>query len=569
MDRLRAVVDNIARQLSGMSVTQRLLVGALATVVVMTLFIVNRYAGRDAKVELLTDYTPEQQKQAVAFLRTSGYDYEDRGGRIYVNPMDQYTILATMSEQDVLPDDTSILFGNLVEKQTMWQTTRQHRELSNIALQNELGRFLAKWRDIKDARVFIDAPEPNGLGGSTRRPTASVTLLTRSGGAIDQKTVDAAAEFISGAKAGLLASDVRVIDGTTGQQRRATSKEDGIPTTYIETQEKFEQRTRDKLMDLLSYIPGVVVAVTAQVDVSQTHSESTRYLEKNDGTVSVPAKSTSNESTSETQSNGGQPGLQSNVGMSINQGSGGDGSKTSEERREQEFESKIGHQSEKSFNPRGYPTRLVATINVPRGYVMKYVQATKPDQQLDPADPATQTLIDDTWKTVQNDIKASVKPHITIVSAEPGLPAVRDEDVQVALIPVDDAGYSGGGGSATGGGGGGGLGLVMGPIGNLIETIVIGVLAFLSLGMMVMMVKKATRPRELPSAEELAGVPPELRVDSELVGEVESGDLALSAIEVDEQEVRVDKMLDEISELAKTTPEEATKVLNTWLSNED
>jgi flagellar biosynthesis/type III secretory pathway M-ring protein FliF/YscJ len=83
------------------------------------------------------------------------------------------------------------------------------------------------------------------------------------------------ASLVAGARSGLRAENVSVVDGVTGQQRRATDESMMAAGTYLDHRTKVERDTLRKLEGLLSYIPGVIVAVTAEVDVSRV-SEQTR-----------------------------------------------------------------------------------------------------------------------------------------------------------------------------------------------------------------------------------------------------------------------------------------------------
>jgi flagellar biosynthesis/type III secretory pathway M-ring protein FliF/YscJ len=95
---------------------------------------------------------------------------------------------------------------------------------------------------------------------------------------------------------------------------------------------------------------------------------------------------------------------------------------------------------------------------------------------------------------------------------------------------------------------------------------VLGVLALVSLAMMAMLVRKATKKAELPTAEELVGIPPALQADGDLYGEADEGDVPMSGIELDEEQVRSSKMLEQVGELVKSSPETAAGLLQSWIS---
>ena len=103
---------------------------------------------------------------------------------------------------------------------------------------------------------------------------------------------------------------------------------------------------------------------------------------------------------------------------------------------------------------------------------------------------------------------------------------------------------------------------------GMIEKAVLGVLAVVSLFMMVGMVKKAGKRVELPPIEELVGIPPSLLAESDLVGEAGESDGVLEAVEVADDEFESTRMLEQIRELVKNQPDDVSNVIRRWV-NED
>jgi flagellar biosynthesis/type III secretory pathway M-ring protein FliF/YscJ len=104
---------------------------------------------------------------------------------------------------------------------------------------------------------------------------------------------------------------------------------------------------------------------------------------------------------------------------------------------------------------------------------------------------------------------------------------------------------------------------------GLIKTVSLGALAVVALALMLNMVRKAGKSRELPSAEELVGIPPALQPGSDVVGEADEGDTAMLGIEIDDDSLKTTKMLDEIGTLVKNNPDTAASVFSRWLSEEE
>jgi flagellar biosynthesis/type III secretory pathway M-ring protein FliF/YscJ len=92
------------------------------------------------------------------------------------------------------------------------------------------------------------------------------------------------------------------------------------------------------------------------------------------------------------------------------------------------------------------------------------------------------------------------------------------------------------------------------------------VLAIASLFFMFNIAKKASVRENLPTAEELAGVPPKLESDdAEIVGEADEATPALEGMELDDDSLRRAQMLEQLNELADRDPVEIAGILRRWM----
>jgi flagellar biosynthesis/type III secretory pathway M-ring protein FliF/YscJ len=103
----------------------------------------------------------------------------------------------------------------------------------------------------------------------------------------------------------------------------------------------------------------------------------------------------------------------------------------------------------------------------------------------------------------------------------------------------------------------------------MVEMIVLGVLALVSVGMMFSMVKRAGKKVDLPTAEELVGLPPALDVAGDMVGEADESDSPMAGIEISDDEVKLQKMREQVAELIAQNPESAASLIGRWISEEE
>jgi flagellar biosynthesis/type III secretory pathway M-ring protein FliF/YscJ len=561
MEQLRRALEYIRHHLSGLDTSKKLLIASLAVIMLMTLFVVSQYAGRPRFVPLMPGMSTEDQAPAVALLRTGNRDFQIApGGDILVRAADRDEIIAQLGESGQMPADTVILFNNLIESQSWTNSRTQNEQLYLLALQNELSRRISDWSVIHAATVVIDAPEPRGVGAGVRRPTAAVTATSANGSTLGQDTVDAIARYVAGAKAGLTPDNVEVVDGATGRARKVRQDDDIDASSYLEAARAVEKLFKDRIYALVSDIPGVVVEVTAGVDVTRRTRTEERVLPKGEGTESLVRRESSKSFESQGATSGAEPGIRSNTGADIRRaGAGATGAVESTD--EIEFDSFPGRTQEQIVDPRGNPTRLVATINVPRDHVIALMPGSSDDA--DGAGP-TEEEIDQFWALERERIRERVDPHLQATGPDG---EVVQGSVVVALVSSPIGPAPAGAGMPTLGGGGSMS--LLGLSGGLVDKVVLVALAGVALAMMLMMVRRSSKRMKLPSAEELVGIPPTLGAGDDIVGEADVSDSPLAGIEIGEDQLRSQKVLEQVAKLIGENPELAGGMLGRWVAAEE
>ncbi|MEX0887711.1 MAG: hypothetical protein WD009_14870 [Phycisphaeraceae bacterium] len=469
-------------------------------------------------------------------MRLAGYGIETRreGGQLYVPHGDHERAISRLVQDDLLSADTAAAFNDLIERQSPWQTDRQSERAYLIAKQRVLGQIIAKMRGVERADVLISMPQDRGFGRTHVQPSASVTVWQRGGRRVDDAMVDSIARLVAGSVAEMTPPDVSVTDGNHGRTRTVADSDDILPTETLELVQQLEAYHRDKILGVLGYIRDVIVAVNVRVDpVNRTVEEAYDYEERE------PLEREEIETiTREDVRQGGEPGPQSNVGLDI-AGGGAEGMREQIERQTTAFRDKplilrshstrAGHQVE----------QINVTVNVPRGYFVELFKAGNPDADA-PTDADLQPLMDAHLER----IRAQVEPLIV---------AEADGQVQAHMIP-DSSVHA-----ATATGPDVGVGVMM--VTQWAAPAGVGLLAVVSLALMLLMVRKATQKPELPGVEELSGYTPAANED-ELVDEA---DAPMAGVELDEREVASRRVAEQISDMVKANPGEAGQLLSRWM----
>lgn len=573
MEQLRSLLIKINQYLSGLTASQKMLIGSLAVIMLMSLFLVSQYAGNAKLKTPFKDASPERQQAIYTLLKTrmQNVGMSEGAGDVTI-PADKVSeAFAIVAEGGQLTGDSNLTFESLIENQSPWLSREQNKQQMAIVKMSELSKLISRFSSIRSAQVVIDVPETSGLGRAVRKANAQATVFPN-GGVLTQTQVDSIAGLIAWSVAGLSTEEVRVIDGTNGRQHKATSEDDLLLSTYFDVMVKYENKIRQQLLEHLAFIPGVMVAVTAQVDVTRHSTEENRYLPDGDGSLAMVRSEDSNSIEQENITNSAEPGVRSNQPLDVNRGAA-KGTKSEQKEERTESENFAGTTRDVIHDPGGYPTKLAVSVNVPRTYVKQLlVAAAGPvaDGQ-EPTEP-TEKEITDRFLKEQKQIEQSVEHLMGIVSMNPGN---AQSSAVVSLIPVDltfpsggpgGVGTFGGSGGRVGGGGVGGTSLLAG---GLLDKAILGGLAMFAMVMMVMMVRRAGKRVPLPSPEELVGVPPALQTNSDVIGEADESEAPMTGIEIGEDDVKSQKMLEQVSDMVKESPDVAGKLLGRWIALDD
>ena len=541
MEWIQKWTAQIRAQLSKLTVSQKLLIGTLLVVIPIMLLLVVRYASTPQMAPVLDQpMDPARLGRVTRHLDATGVAYRTEGNRVLVPIEQRRRVAATLAARQMLPEDTSAGFGAIVESQSWWRSSEQNRQMYDIALQNELARVLRENPWARDATVIISRPRERGFGATTQRPTASVNVVMERG-RLDQRKVNAIAGLISGAVAEMRPEDVVVVDALAGRQWKPGAADEMLPTDYLELVGKLEQRYEQKINDALNYIDGLLVAVNVQVDLTRKVTDTTSYSREDSVELLVSEHSMEQQTTDLEE--GGQPGVRSNTGATI-AGAGGEGRTSVTEESETTFEPYAGRTHVSAEHPGGVPTRISATVNLPRSFFVGLFNEGKGEDAPEPTDEALAPLIEERTEQVRREVAAlisSKNPGEVVVGVYP--------DDGVAAAPAAEPTPPVGEGVVAG---------------SYAKSIGLGVLALVSLGMMMLMVRKAAQRPRTPTAEELAGIPPSASSEYESVGEAGEADPALAGVEVDDETLRHRKLTEQVSTMVESDPAQIATLIQHW-----
>tara|TARA_R110000868_G_scaffold411617_1_gene706227 strand:- start:309313 stop:311052 length:1740 start_codon:yes stop_codon:yes gene_type:complete len=573
MDQLRKIFENAGTYIGKMTASQKLLLGSLAVIAAMTMFLVSQYASKPTLVDLMAE---TGDTMTMSSLRAAGIEAQVVDGKIQVPPSQRSGAIAVLAQAGQLPGDTTLLFNNLIGSQDWKASKEQHRQSRTIALQNELSRTITQFRFVNKASVILDIPESSGLGRAVRVPSASITMFSNGGSQLGQDTVDAAAGMVIGAVSGLSPKNIQVIDGSTGQPRTVSSADSRLSSKYLDQAQTVGDGKKHQIQEMLGHIPGVIVSVTAMVDVTRVDSIEQAYSKIDEGSISAVKSTGSAEDTMQQASRGAEPGVRSNQTASINTG-GGSGNSSNSAETIKEYDNQFGYITKNTVDPRGMPTHIRASIMVPEEYIRELLTNSRSASAGEgEPEPVTDEDIREKFEGMDGNsgfkslIVKQVAPHLMGQAPDGSMIA---GDVVVSMAPIGDS-YRRVGQMQSAGfmgsimGSGGGSSVMLGN-GNLVETVLVGVLAAVSILMMLMMVKRSSRSIELPSAEELVGLPPQLEGANDMIGEADESDSAMTGIEIEDAMVQIRQLREQVGELITADPDSAAGLVERWAEIEE
>jgi flagellar M-ring protein FliF len=535
---------------SQLTPSQKWLIGAIGIILLFTSFFILQYAAAPNRV-VISQFAQNRGQEAHDKLVGANIDAKLDYGQLTVPRSQEFEAHAVLAEQNLLRPDTSQAFTKLIEAQSPWLNPRQNKQAFLVAQQQVLASVIQKMRGVESADVMIAMPEAERFGRNYSRPTASVNVVMKGAKTVDRELVAAVANLVSGAVHEMTPQDVNVIDALGGRSYTVDSPDELTPQRKLMMVRQIEEEFYQKVRSLLQYIPGVIIAVRVETD-SIIRKRTEQYeIEKNEPL----RRQLEMEERRENTSRPAAPGARSNTQVSIETTTTGVATIETKTMTDTEFGSKAltGHtQTEESGQN---ATQVNVAVNVPRSFITALYKQQNPNAADMPDDAALKPIIDQILPQVEKQVGELVSTPKT-----PGVvnvAMVYDKQYTLAMFGGAEEPAA----ASTVGG------LLAGETGKLV---MLSALGLVSLALMFGMVRKALRNPPMPTAEELAGVPPTLPGDDEeLVGEVDVHDASMAGVELDEDEMRVHKLAEQIAELISNNPDEAGSLFTKWVNPDE
>jgi len=544
MDLIKAQLARIQQQLAGLSATQRMLTLTLVAIMIGTLAWWAKYAG-DPEMEpvLNQSLSAEEITSIKSQLDVRGFNATVVGDKVLVPADRKWEALAELGQSHALPADTKTGFDEIITKMSPWDPSSKTDRMWNEARQRTLAQIIRRFHGVDSATVLIDSPEHRSFTNPTE-PSATVSIMTRGGEKMNAKQVGGAADLICGATSGLKRSRVTVVvDGVPYPVADKDGDQFMAGGDIIEQRRAIEKMFEEKIRHQLEFIPQVLVSVTIDLNTKTTQEQKHTVDIKNTLQVEQETSESSDENKSPAQT-GGEPGVLPNVGVALNS-NGGDGGGNTHTENKSMFKVDPSTTDTITKMPAGDGTVTAATVRVPRSWFVNVYKTQNPGAK-DPDDAALAAVVAPELTRIRNDVKKC-----TGLKNEEDVAVETYMDVSPMLaMAVEDKS------SAP---------MVAGVTSHGKE-IAVGGLALMSLMMVMMMVRKSGVPAPVVAVAQEIREAHEIDAGEEVAGEVGSSHTMLDAMELDDDAVKTQQMLDQVSTMVKENPESAANLVRRWLN---
>lgn len=429
MDFLNQAINQVSDLFRSMTPGARITAGLLLAVVVTSFGYLFQYqtAAPDEFLfggQFLTDGQINQMEAAMA--QTGLNDYERQGNRILVPRGRRADYLAAIADGGALPPNFHNYLENALSGGSPWDSSEQTRERLKIARQQMLSDIIRHMNWVQDAVVLYDEQQNRGLR-RTKLVTASVSVTPALGEALDPRRARELQRLVAHSVVGMRPEDV-VITSLGGENMGGDSTifPEAFENQYYQTRVAYELRKKEQIRQVLSYIPGIRVEVSAELD--DTIHETVQNLKPDNKGTAIRSLTVDELSESGTRDGGGPPGVTAqgpNRQGLLPQVAQRDSTKTS--KSTEELNNIVG-QEQRAMQRSGFtPKTDWATIAVPRSYIESIWKQRNPEAK----EPPKLEDLTSVQQAVTTQIEEAVLPLLTRQNKG------EDEYKQVRVAIVD------------------------------------------------------------------------------------------------------------------------------------
>ncbi len=294
---------------------------ALAVGIVVSMAGVFYWASRTTYSNLMTNLAPEDSTAVIRYLREKRIPFvvDESGRSISVPPEKVYDLRLELASSGLA--QTGVVGNEIWDKQSFGATSTMNRINENRAKEGELVRTINHIRGIERSRVHLAIPQKSAFLEDEKRPTASVVLDLAPNFNPTEDQIRGIQRLVASSVQSMEPNAVSIISGA-GKPLSQNNDDPAaaFAAATLDYQRKFEKKTEDKVIALLSTVVGdgrVKATVNADFDFSRVAETQTLVDGENSAVRTVSKDKDTMEGNRPLP--GGQPGVKSQVPGAENQ----------------------------------------------------------------------------------------------------------------------------------------------------------------------------------------------------------------------------------------------------------
>src|SRR5579884_2965194 len=287
---LTAIRDQFTRIWANMGRVQKISVGAILAVAVVSLGVFMFMSSRPNYVTVFSNLTDQDAAAIVNKLKATKIPYETAdGGKTIKVPREKADDVRLSVAASGLPQ--SGVVGYEVFDKTSFSTTDFNNKVNlQRALEGELDRTIGRLDGVQSATVHLVMPEQALFQQQQQPTTAAVQLQLKPGVTLTQDQTKAITKLVSSSVEGLKPENVTVVDQNgavlTDDLAQNNSPQQALKATQeqLKLQRDYEQTLQRDLQSTLDRVLGPnqsVVKVTALMDFDQSQTTSELFAPDN------------------------------------------------------------------------------------------------------------------------------------------------------------------------------------------------------------------------------------------------------------------------------------------------
>ncbi|HEX4793582.1 MAG TPA: hypothetical protein VH370_07320, partial [Humisphaera sp.] len=485
---------------------------------------------------------PDEATRIIAALEGQGIKATSVGDRLMVPSGDKLKAYSVLAYANALPRDGKDAFEDIVKNINPLQAESTTEKLWLHAREVALGQIITHFPGVESATVIIDNTHQVRIGGG-EEPRAGITITTHSKGKPSQALVDAAASLVEGTQTNLAMSRIRVVIDGKAQRVTDPGSDDTNVNDAVDRAHAEEIKIEDRIKEFYREMPGLLVKVSINVNTTKSDQKKITYDAKNTLQKETESQNT-NEQFAGPSAPAQEPGAVSNLGAdATTNAKPGAAPMNTRDQTNTKYQNFPSYAETVSHSPAGDTTIVGATVRVPRNHFVDVFKAEHPETS-----PLSGSSLDQYVEQNLGEVKKQVANIAKLKETEV---VVGDYVEIVPQLAVATAAPSA-------------ITAALTP--HRIKEIVLAMMALVSLFMVSAVVKKSAPPAPVATVTPAGSGQEMLEASESPLGEAAISNASLEGMEMDEESIRAQQVVLQVTSLVKENPDSAASLVKRWLT---